>query len=244
MPLLDAFRPQIRLRVRSAPGPQAEVRPTSRSASPSMRPLPTTSISTRIPATTVDRDFQVDHDFLIIAGYASSSPNFVSACATTVFCRLGTREMLDKPVAGSAAGCRVNLGILIEVILFHGRKAVSHDDCRNATASLIRQVQPTTQRYAILSLELNVLAHDSLPELQPAAPVRSKNSRSGHGATLAVRRAANLDARARDVGSTSLPPLGSPAGGAGRRVALHLSRIERLAKDARPALIVDFSPSI
>jgi hypothetical protein len=37
-------------------------------------------------------------------------------------------------------GCGVNLGILIEVILFHGRKAVSHHDCRNATASLIRQV--------------------------------------------------------------------------------------------------------
>ena len=66
---------------------------------------------------------------------------------------------------GPEPGCRENLGILIEVILFHGRIAVSHHDCRNATASLIRQVQPTAQRHAVLGLELNVLAHGCL--LQP-----------------------------------------------------------------------------
>jgi hypothetical protein len=38
--------------------------------------------------------------------------------------------------------------------------------------------------------------------------------------------------------------LKSTAGESGRRVALRLSAIERLAKDARPALIVVFSPSI
>jgi hypothetical protein len=43
------------------------------------------------PATTADGDFQVDHDFLIFAGW--SSPNFVATNATTV--SLSTRHPRD-----------------------------------------------------------------------------------------------------------------------------------------------------
>ena len=45
---------------------------------------------------------------------------------------------------GPEPGCREDLGIFVEIVLFHGRKAVSHHDRRNATASLVRQVQPAS----------------------------------------------------------------------------------------------------
>jgi hypothetical protein len=47
---------------------------------------------------------------------------------------------------GGKAGGGKGLGILVEVVLLHGRKAVRHCDRQRATARSIGQVQPAAQR--------------------------------------------------------------------------------------------------